>query len=119
MAFVYILKCSDNSYYVGSAVNLERRLWEHETGFFKGYTSSRLPVKLVWSIESPTEHDVFLFEWQIKGWSRAKKDSLIRGDWNGIHEVVKSERKKCEAKKRSVTSKAHPSTSLRSAQDAR
>ena len=100
--YVYILKCYDGSYYTGSAVDLERRLVEHQTGFFKGYTSSRLPVELVWSAEFPTEHDAFLCERQIKGWSRAKKEALIRSDIDAIHEIVKKERKERETKKRKV-----------------
>ena len=99
MAWVYILKCSDGSYYAGSTSDLERRLWEHQNGFYAGYTSSRLPVELVWSIDFPTERAAFLFERQIKGWTRAKKETLIRGDWDGIHEIVKKERKGRESKK--------------------
>jgi len=99
MLFVYILKCTDGSYYTGSTTNLEQRLAQHQTGFFKGYTNSRLPVKLIWWSEFPTEHEAFVCERQIKGWSRAKKEALIRGDWNGIHEIVKQKRKQREAKK--------------------
>ncbi len=105
MHYVYILKCFDGSYYVGSTPDLERRLVEHQTGYFQGYTASRLPVALVWSAEFPTEHDAFLRERQIKGWSRAKKEALIRGDWDGLHEVVKQERKKREASKRGDSGK--------------
>ncbi len=100
MPFVYILKCSDGSYYVGSTTNLEKRLAEHQSGFFEGYTQSRRPVELIWSAEMPTEQEAFSFERQIKGWSRAKKELLIRGDWDGVHSIVKQERKRREAKKR-------------------
>lgn len=102
-AWVYILKCSDGSYYIGSTTDLERRVWEHQNGFYKGYTSSRLPVELVWSNDFSTEHDAFLFERQIKGWTRAKKEALIRGDWDGIHQIVKKERKEREMKKRKAS----------------
>ncbi len=100
MPFVYILKCSDGSYYVGSTTNLEKRLAEHQSGFFEGYTQSRRPVELIWSAEMPTEHEAFSFERQIKGWSRAKKEALVRGDWGRVHLVVRQERKQREAKKR-------------------
>src|SRR3990172_4029343 len=100
MHYVYILKCSDDSYYTGSTTDLERRLAEHRDGFFKGYTSSRLPVEFVWSAEFPTEHDAFIIERQIKGWSRAKKEALIRGDWDTLHTIVRDERKRREAAKR-------------------
>ncbi|MBI3913432.1 MAG: GIY-YIG nuclease family protein [Chloroflexi bacterium] len=103
MHWVYILKCADASYYIGSTNDVERRLWEHNNKFYKGYTSTRLPVELVCSFDFPTEHDAFLFERQIKGWTRAKKEALTRGDWNGIHEVVKKERKERERKKRKAS----------------
>ncbi len=100
MHYVYILQCSDNSYYIGSTSDVERRLAEHQAGMYGGYTNTRLPVKLMWSAEFPTEHDAFLTERQIKGWSRAKKAALIRGDLDGIHEIVRQERQMREAKKR-------------------
>ena len=90
MYFVYILRCADGSYYVGSTWNLEKRLEEHNTGVYQGYTSHRLPVELVWSCDFSTEHDAFLTERQLKGWSRAKKEALIRGDLDGVHEVVRA-----------------------------
>lgn len=97
--WVYVLKCSDESYYTGSTTNLERRIVEHQTGIIEGYTQSRRPVKLVWSAAFPTEHDAFVMERKIKGWSRAKKEALIRGDWDGVHNIVKQERKKREHSK--------------------
>ena len=90
--FVCILKCADDSFYVGLTSDLERRLEQHRTGYFSGYISKRRPVTLVWSTEFSTEHDAFLRERQIKGWSRAKKEALIRGDWLGLHEIVKRQR---------------------------
>jgi predicted GIY-YIG superfamily endonuclease len=90
MAWVYILRCSDGSYYTGSAVDLEKRIAEHMTGAFNGFTSKRLPVKLVYSCEMPTLHDAFLRERQIKGWARRKKEALINGDWDKLIEYSKS-----------------------------
>ncbi len=116
MAYVYILKCSDGSYYVGSTTNLERRLVEHQTRFFQGYTSTRLPVELVWSTEFPTPYEAFLFERQVKGWSHTKKESLIRGDWDGIHKIVKKERKDRD-KKKNVLRLRPPKNQAGSAQD--
>ena len=97
MPFVYILKCADGSYYTGSTTDLEMRMAQHQTGYFKGYTSSRLPVELVWQQVFPTEHDAFVAEQQVKGWTRVKKEALIRGDFDAIHEIVKTERKRREA----------------------
>jgi predicted GIY-YIG superfamily endonuclease len=87
------------SYYTGSTIDLEVRMAQHQIGYFKGYTRSRLPVELIWQQEFPTEHEAFVCERQIKGWSRAKKEALIRGDSGAIHEIVKTERKRREAKK--------------------
>ena len=98
---VYILECSDGSYYTGSAADLTRRLWEHETGALpSAYTFSRRPLKLVWTSEEVARYsDALRFERQIKGWSRAKKAALIRGNYEAVHEVVKSERKQRERNK--------------------
>jgi putative endonuclease len=89
-AWVYILKCADGSYYTGSTNNLPLRLAQHEAGEGGGYTQTRLPVELVFSQEFPSEHEAFLREWQVKGWSRAKKEALIRGDFGALVELSKS-----------------------------
>jgi predicted GIY-YIG superfamily endonuclease len=99
--YVYILKCSDGSYYTGSTHDLARRLWEHQQGVSPAaYTRSRRPVELVWSSEAATRREALDFEHEVKGWTRAKKEALIRGDWDGIHEIVKAERKSLEAEKK-------------------
>ena len=96
---VYILRCSDDSYYVGMTDNLELRFAQHQSGFDpKSYTHSRRPVELVWSQTFVTHDEAFQREHQIKGWSRAKKEALIRGDWDEIHEIVKKERKERRVK---------------------
>ena len=99
---VYILECSDGSYYTGSAADLSRRLWEHEIRASSvAYTFTRRPVKLVWTSESVARHsDALRFERQIKGWSRAKKEALIRGDYQAVHEVVKRKRQQRESTKK-------------------
>ena len=97
---IYILKCSDRTYYTGLTKDLEARLKEHELGAHtESYTFSRRPVKLVWSIVTESYQEAFRWEHQIKGWSRAKKEALIRGDVDGIHDIVKEERVKREKKK--------------------
>ena len=65
-AYVYILKCGDGKYYTGSTTDLERRLYEHQTKKYNGYTSYRLPVKLVFSQEFKTYNEAFQFEREIK-----------------------------------------------------
>ena len=79
--WVYLLRCADASYYVGHTDNLEKRLAEHDMGAIAGYTMSRRPVTLVFSEEFPTREEALEHERQIKGWSRAKKEALIRSDW--------------------------------------
>ncbi len=82
-AYVYILKCSDDSYYTGSTCDLDRRFYEHQEGLGQGaYTKSRRPVKLVFAEEFENIIDAATAEKQIKGWRRAKKEALIRGDFD-------------------------------------
>jgi putative endonuclease len=79
--WVYILECSDHSYYVGFTSKLEYRVWQHQTGFFpKCYTYNRRPVVLVYSLEFYRAMPGIRFEKQVKGWSRKKKEALIKGD---------------------------------------
>jgi predicted GIY-YIG superfamily endonuclease len=82
--FVYILRCADGSYYVGHTDDLETRLAAHQSGEIAGYTYSRRPVQLVFQEEFPSREDAFLRERQLKGWSRRKKEALIRGDWDSL-----------------------------------
>ena len=80
--YVYILKCKNGNYYVGQTDNLEKRIAEHQTGSLGGYTSFRLPVELVFSDCFDSRSSAFAIEQQIKKWSRAKKEALIKGDFN-------------------------------------
>ena len=82
--WAYILLCADGSYYVGHTDDLEARFGAHQSGLIKGYTQKRRPVALVWSQEFPDRDQAFAAERQIKGWSRAKREALIRGDWDGL-----------------------------------
>jgi putative endonuclease len=88
--WVYLLRCADGSYYTGHTDNLDKRIGEHTLGTCGGYTSARLPVKLVFSQSCPTRIEALNFERQIKGWSRAKKEALIRGDWAEISRLASS-----------------------------
>lgn len=82
-AFVYILLCADGSYYTGSARGneLDRRISEHNQGIGSDYTRRRLPVTLVWRQHFDQVTDAVLWERRLKGWSRSKKEAMIRGDW--------------------------------------
>jgi putative endonuclease len=89
-AFVYILRCADGSYYCGSArQGLELRVAEHNAGSLGGYTSTRRPVVLVYSEWFQRIADAIAAEPQIKGWSRAKKEALIRGDFGALRRLSK------------------------------
>ena len=79
MPWVYILECRDGSYHVGSTINLERRLWEHQEGLGATYTRHRRPVRLVWSVSCDRIDEAFAYEKQIQGWSRKKRRALIEG----------------------------------------
>ena len=89
-AWLYILKCIDGSYYTGSTNNLELRLAQHTAGEGGQWNRSRLPVHLAFAQDFPSEHETFLCERQIKGWSRAKKEALIRGDFDALVELSRN-----------------------------
>ncbi|MDP3677862.1 MAG: GIY-YIG nuclease family protein [Methylotenera sp.] len=90
MFWVYILQCADGSYYTGHTDNLDMRLASHQSGEIRGYTSTRLPVKLIFSQPATTREETISAERQIKGWSRAKKEAMIRGDWCEVSKLAKS-----------------------------
>lgn len=83
--YVYILKCSDDSYYTGFTNNIERRLAEHQSGKNPDcYTYFKRPVELVFGEYFLNPNDAIAFEKQVKGWSRAKKKALIERNWDRI-----------------------------------
>ena len=84
MAFVYILRCADGSYYVGSTRNLEHRIWQHSTGAGSAYTAKRIPVTLVFAQEFERIDEAYAFEKHIQGWSRAKREALIEGRFDAL-----------------------------------
>lgn len=82
--YMYILRCNDGSYYVGSTNNLERRLEEHNHGEGAEYTKHRLPVELVYFEECFSIKEAFLREKQVQGWSRKKREALINGQYEKL-----------------------------------
>jgi len=90
--WMYMLTCSDGSYYVGHTDNLEVRLAEHQDGTFGGYTSKRRPVALTYVEVFDSRDEAFRRERQVKGWSRAKKEALAREDWQRLQLLAKSAR---------------------------
>ena len=84
-AYLYILRCADGSYYVGTTVgSLDRRVTEHQAGAYDGYTALRRPVALVFNQYFERLDDAAAAERQVKGWRRDKKEALIRGDFAAL-----------------------------------
>lgn len=105
--FVYIIECSDGSFYTGVTNNLERRIAEHNQGLdSKAYTFLRRPVKIVYYEDHSDPYYAFCREKQIKGWSHRKKMAMINSEWDKLPELSKS---------KSITSKADPHASTGSA----
>ena len=92
-AFVYMLLCSDGAYYVGSyrGDDLAVRVGEHDSGYHKkAWTYRRRPVELVGAEHFVRYDEAVACERQFKGWSRAKKAALIKGDYDAISRLAKS-----------------------------
>lgn len=87
--WAYMLHCNAGRFYCGHTEDLERRVAQHKAGYFEGFTKRFLPVELVWAQEFPTRAEAKAAELRIKGWSRAKKLALIRGDWDAISRLAK------------------------------
>lgn len=92
MAHMYILKCSDGSLYVGSTVDLERRLIQHQLGEGANYTRVRLPVALLYAEEYDRADEAFQREKQVQNWSRAKRLALIEGRTDDLREASRKRR---------------------------
>lgn len=83
--WAYILKCADGSYYTGQTDDLSLRIAQHHDGYFVDcYTRTRRPLELVWANDFPTRIEALEAERRIKNWSRAKKEALIRADWDKL-----------------------------------
>ena len=104
-ACLYILECADGTYYTGSTTDLESRLAKHQTGYYGGYTSLRLPVTLVWSQEFADIRQAIELERRIKRWSHGKKKALIDNDFELLRQLAQ-----CTERKRACKeSSRHPS----------
>jgi putative endonuclease len=83
--YVYLLLCSDETYYTGFTSNIDMRLMQHQTSYYKGsYTSSRLPVELVWYELFSDPYSAIDWEKRIKSWSKVKKKALINGEFEKL-----------------------------------
>ncbi|MEN2748871.1 TrmH family RNA methyltransferase [Sphingomonas sp. T9W2] len=92
MFHVYILKCSDGTYYTGHTDDLDRRIAEHQSGAIPGYTADRLPIELMWSETFQSRTEALDREAQVKDWSKKKKEGLFRGDWSTVSTAASSRR---------------------------
>jgi len=88
--FVYILRCSDGSFYVGHSENVEERVVAHNNGRGAVWTTCRRPVRLVYRETCATEAGAVKRERQIKRWTHAKKEALVKGDLARLKELSKS-----------------------------
>jgi putative endonuclease len=89
-AYMYILLCEDGSYYTGSTTNLDQRVVEHQNGEGANYTRERLPVKLVYFEVFDRIDEAFCREKQIQGWSRKKKEALIKRQHRTLPELSRN-----------------------------
>ena len=90
MFWLYILRCCDSSYYVGHTDDLEQRISDHQSGGISVYTRKRRPLRLVLSESFSTREDALARERQVKGWSRAKKEALINGNWVRLSRLARN-----------------------------
>ncbi len=97
--YVYILECSDGTYYTGVTNDPERRLLEHNSDNFpESFTHSRLPLTMKFCEYFTDPIQAIAWEKKIKGWSHRKKKALIDNDWNSL--VVFSKKYKVKSYKR-------------------
>jgi putative endonuclease len=87
--YVYILECSNGQYYTGSTKDLDSRITQHQAGDGANFTKKHLPIKLVYYDEFARIDEAFYREKQIQGWSRKKKEALINGATNLLHNLAK------------------------------
>ncbi len=88
--YVYILLCSDNTYYTGVTSNLTKRIQQHQSGHFpNSYTYKRKPIELKYYCEFTNIEMAIDCEKQLKKWSRAKKEALIKGEFDLLQDLAK------------------------------
>jgi predicted GIY-YIG superfamily endonuclease len=90
MLHTYILRCADGSYYVGHTDDLDTQLTAHQRGRVSAYTATRRPVALAWSESFERAEDALARERQLRGWTRAKKEALIAGDFERLRMLARS-----------------------------
>jgi predicted GIY-YIG superfamily endonuclease len=68
----------------------------HETGEKGGYTAARRPVRLVFAQETASRQEALALERQFKGWSRKKKEAMMRRDWAELSRLAKARPKEAK-----------------------
>ncbi|UAL31276.1 GIY-YIG nuclease family protein [Nocardioides rotundus] len=94
MPFTYILRCADDSLYVGSTRSLDLRQEQHRLGMGSEYTRRRLPVTLVWFEEHEHIGAAFAREKQIQNWSRAKRIALIEQRYEDLPDLARGKNRR-------------------------
>ena len=92
--YVYILRCSDGSFYTGHTDDLAKRMAEHQDLHYPCYTSSRLPIELIFHATFGARDEAIAAERQVKGWNRAKKQALADNDFERLHMCTKKQKNK-------------------------
>lgn len=96
--YVYILGCSDSTYYTGHTDDLDVRMAQHGDGTASRYTSKRRPLQLLWATDCQTREQAWELERRIHGWSRAKKEALMRGDFAALPALSRNRQdRQCQA----------------------
>jgi predicted GIY-YIG superfamily endonuclease len=90
--YVYILRCSDGTYYTGHTDDLDMRMAQHGDGRGCAYTAKRRPLQLLWATDCQTRTQAFDLEKQLQGWSRAKKEALMCGDFEALPGLSRSKK---------------------------
>ena len=84
MPHVYILRCSDDTFYVGSTIDLDSRIAQHNAGLGAAYTRRRLPVTLAWCAEYDRIDEAFSWEKRLQGWSHDKRAAFMEGGLDAV-----------------------------------
>ena len=91
--YMYILRCADDSYYTGSTNDIELRIQQHQNGEGANHTRKRLPVELIYYEQYDRIDNAFYREKQVQGWSRQKKEALVNGDLDELHNLAECKNK--------------------------
>jgi predicted GIY-YIG superfamily endonuclease len=89
MAFVYILRCSDGTLYIGHTDDLASRERTHNDGDGARYTAERRPVRMVYAEECTSVDKAVRRERQLKRWTAQKKEALIAGNFAPMKQLSK------------------------------